>query len=106
MSFITETDITVISRIENLDEYGLPEGETEKSENVYRAFIKDIDGGVMISYTEHDESGERITSELTVKDGKVELKKIGAITTEMRFAVGEDHDTMYTVGPYSFPSPV
>lgn len=106
MSFITETDIKVISRIENLDEYGLAEGDIERSESVYHAYIKDIEGGVSISYTEHDESGERITSELTVADGRVTLKRMGAITTEMRFAEGEENDTLYSVGPYSFDAKV
>ena len=102
MSFITETNVKVISKIENLDDYGLPVGDCERTEGEYQSFIKDIEGGVLISYTERDDSGERIMSEITVKEGTVTVKRVGAITTEMRFAEGEEYDTLYSVGPYSF----
>ena len=106
MAFITETDIKVVSRIENLDDFGLPDGEDERSETTYRAFIKELDGGVEITYTERDESGAKTLTTITVLDDEVTLNRHGAVETVMSFKEGKIYNTLYTVSPYSFDAKV
>ncbi len=93
--------ITVNSVIDNLSDSGLPEGDPEINIFTTDGTLALIDGGYLITFTEEQDGGSATTN-LYVYEGGVRLVKSGAITSEMRFCEGEEWNTLYCVGPYSF----
>ena len=95
----------ISSYIENLDSAGVPEGDGEKTESMPSGDIVFEGKNAFISYTEESESG-RITSEITVKENTVTVRRSGAIISEMVFSEGECHRSLYQIPPYSFDTVV
>lgn len=93
--------LTVNSVIDNLDDSGLPDGDPEINIFTTDGVLTMSEGGQRISFLESSDAGE-ISTALYVRGGKVTLKKRGAIESDMTFIEGEETNTLYSVGPYSF----
>lgn len=93
--------IKIESKIENLDEAGLPSGDIERTEDKLLGQMAEIDGGFALSYKQESEGGE-ICSMVTVKDGFVRVARRGAIESCFDFATGVAHSSVYSMGGYKF----
>ena len=105
MAFIKEKKFRISSVIENLDSNGLAVSDTEKTEIVAAGFLKILDGALEISYTEQTEGG-RVVSDIIISDSVVDVKRRGAVESDMHFEEGVCHKSLYSVVPYSFDSEV
>ena len=93
---ITEITIKIESVIENLTPSGLVEGDAEKTFTEVGGFI---------TYSESGEGGE-VYSEISTDGKTVCVKRKGAIESELIFAEGEVHKSLYSVPPYKFDAEV
>lgn len=105
MAIIKEKNFKISSVIENLTAEGLVDGESEKTEISPSGFFKITDAGYEISYVELTEGG-RIVSDIILTEAAVEVKRRGAVESDMHFEVGVCHKSLYTVAPYSFDSEI
>ena len=106
MTTIKEAKINIFSVIENLDESGLVEGDAERSESVATGYLHCFDDGViLITYAESQE-GVSITSEIKYDDGRARVVRRGGIVSDIEFAEGQLHRSVYCVTPYSFDAEV
>lgn len=105
MAFIKEKKFRISSVIENLDSKGLALSDTEKTEIVAAGFLKINGGALEISYTEQTEGG-RVVSDIIISDSAVDVKRRGAVESDMHFEEGVCHKSLYSVVPYSFDSEV
>ena len=105
MALIKEKKIIISSVIENLLPSGLSDGEPEKTEISADGFLKITDSEYIISYVEKTEGG-RVSSDVTVTDGTVRVKRSGDIESDMLFSEGLSHKSVYSVPPYSFDAEV
>ncbi|MBR2972121.1 MAG: DUF1934 domain-containing protein [Clostridia bacterium] len=101
MSSDIKLTLTVNSVIDNLSDTGLPEGEPEINIFTTDGRLTPEPDGYTVRFTEVQEGGEAHTK-LLITEGRVRLIKTGAISSEMVFSEGEDFNTLYRVGPYSF----
>ncbi len=101
MPIIKEKNFKVISVIENLNDSGLCDGESEKSNLCYSGFFKIEEDSFIISYREKSENGLTL-SELTVQTDTVLLKKRGAVCCDIRFCEKQTHTSIYEVTPFRF----
>ena len=105
MAFIKEMKFTVSSVIENLTPQGLVDGDPERTSVTARGFYK-IDGETFeINYNEMTEGGKVVTS-IIASRGEVRVIRRGAVISEMVFADGRQHSSVYTVSQYSFDAVV
>lgn len=98
---IREAKIKIESLIQNLDSAGLADGDAERTKNEcvgYYHFDKDR---ILITYCEDTEGG-RLTSEISVIDGAVRVKRTGAIESDMEIREGFTDRSLYSVLPYKF----
>ena len=105
MKLIKEMKIKVVSEITNLSPSGAPEGEPEISEERAEAFLHFSDGELLISYRTDSEGGE-VTTDITVRDGRVLVVRRGAVGCDFLFEEGKEHRSVCSVGPYSFDASV
>ena len=105
MAIIKEKKFVISSVIENLLPSGLVDGESEKTEISPVGFLKISDSEIVITYSEMTEGG-KVVSDITVKDGSVRVKRVGAVESDMYFAEGLLHKSLYTVSPYSFDAEI
>ena len=101
MTTIKEAKIKILSHIENLDASGLPEGDAERTESFADGFYRFSDGEVTVSYSENTEGGF-VSSEISVKDGRVTVKRGGSIESLFEFGEGMEHKSLYEIPPYKF----
>ena len=101
MAIIKEMHFEISSHIENLASAGLAESDIEKTEISPDGFFKITDETYIISYTEESEGG-RIFTDISVNGGTVDLKRRGAVVSDMHFADGVVHKSEYSVPPYTF----
>lgn len=101
MATVKEARLHITSTIENLDAAGLPEGETEKNETRAVGYLHLIDGTVLLTYKEEQEGGS-ITTEVKYSDGRARVIRHGALESDIEFAEGTSHSSVYAVGPYKF----
>ena len=94
-------EITVSSVIENLDESGIPYGETERAET--RTLCQYSPEGCItgISYSEKTESGEVVTN-ITITDSSVRVRRTGEVVSDFLFCEGQRQKSLYSVSGYSF----
>lgn len=102
---MTNKTVTVKSVIENLDDYGIPEAEAERTEIKVPAEVFSKNGATVIRYTEKNEGGTTDT-ELVVKGLDITLTRRGAIESVMHFAEGELYETLYKIPPFSFDAKI
>ena len=101
MAIIKEKKFIISSVIENLLPSGLVDGEPEKTEISPEGFLKISDGQYEITYSEMTEGG-KVVSDITVTEGSVRVKRVGAVESDMYFEEGKSHESLYGVPPYSF----
>lgn len=100
MAIIKEKKIKITSIIENADTPG-----EEISETNSNGFLKISDTHSTIEYVEEGEGGKTAT-EITVEEGKITVKKRGAVNSDMCFSEGLLHKSVYGVPPFSFDTTV
>ena len=105
MKEIFEAKIKILSAISELDSSGLSVGEEEKSETEVACFYHLFEEQILITYSENSEGG-RIDSEITVKNDTVTVKRCGALESELVFAEGKSHSSLYKIPPYAFDAVV
>ena len=105
MAIIKEKRFKISSVIENLSSDGLPGTDVEKTEITPEGFLKIFDTGFEISYMEMTEGG-KVVSDIIITEGAVDVKRRGAVESDMHFAEGVSHKSLYTVAPYSFDSEI
>lgn len=101
MAIIKEKTFKIISEIDNYDENGNLWGESEKSENLCRGFLKITDEEMSISYAEQNENGKTVSDITVTKDG-IRVKRRGALTSDMLFSEGVTDKSLYEVAPHAF----
>ena len=105
MKLVKEMKVRISSEIANLSDSGTPEGEVEKTVESTACYAHFSDGGVLISYMLRSDGGE-IQTDITVNSDEVRVLRRGAISCDFRFREGEEHKSLYSVGPYSFDAAV
>lgn len=93
--------IKIESKIENLDEFGVPCGDIERSEQKMLGVMVECDDGFVLRYSESSESGE-IATEVSVRGGFVRVARRGAIESSFDFRRGVEHSSVYSMGGYKF----
>lgn len=101
MPEIINLNLTVLSVIDNLDDYGLSDGDPEINSFTTDGTLAINEKFMKLAFTEKTDSGD-VTSTLYIQDGDVRLFKRGAIDADMRFSEGACEKTIYRVGPYAF----
>ena len=105
MPTIKEAKFKITSVIENLDDVGLPEGDSERTESAAVGYFHCFDGYFLLTYTESQE-GVSVTTEIKCDSDTVRVLRHGAIESDMMFSVGVTHKSVYTVSPYKFDAEV
>ena len=93
--------LTVLSVIDNLDDFGLSDGDPEINSFTTDGTLTVNEKFMKLAFTETTDSGF-VTSTLYIQDSDVRLFKRGAIDADMRFSEGACEKTIYRVGPYAF----
>ena len=76
-----------------------------KEKTKTNGFYKLYETHSVIEYTE-DKEGGRTSTEITVEDGTISVKKRGSVNSDMRFSEGLVHKSVYGVPPFSFDTTV
>ena len=100
---MTERKVTVESVICD-PSVGVAEG-FERCENEYTALFAERGGVMRISYVENSEGGE-IKSDITLTDGRVRVRRTGAIESDFLFVEGERTTSLYKIPPYAFDAEI
>ena len=98
---ISRVKIKIESIIDNLDESGLTDGQSEKNTTLVDGVYRYTGDGARISYKEKVEGCE-IENEILVLSGSVTVRRQGAIISDMCFREGESHSSIYQIPPYRF----
>ena len=102
---INKVRVKIESTIENLDSAGLSEGDAEKTVTEAEGFYRFSEGSCFLNYTEDNEGG-RCRTEVSCIGGAVTVRRSGSIESEMYFAEGESHSSIYSIPPYRFDTTV
>ena len=95
-------EIKIHSVIDNLDDLGTPDSDPEINITTLKGTADISDGTGTLKYTEENE-GQKIYTDITVlPDGRVELKRRGALVSDMIFSENEATKTIYEIPPYKF----
>ncbi len=105
MPRIREAKIRIESVIENVDQAGLPEGETERNVVDVSGFIHYTDDGILLTYSEEND-GAVVYSDVSYSGDEVWVKRRGALISELFFKEGVEHNSVYEVPPYKFDASV
>ena len=105
MAIIKEMKFKISSVIVNLNQSGLPEGTPERNEISVDGFYKINGEDYEIDYSENTEGG-KVISTIEISSQSVRVVRRGAVESEMVFAEGKSHSSVYTVVPYSFDTVV
>ena len=97
--------IRVSSTIENLDSYGLVEGEREETSGVYPGLYEYVGGRVRLEYDESGEGGN-VKTVIGIDGVKMTVERHGAVESRFEFEEGRVHESVYSVVPYSFDATV
>ena len=102
---IISVKIKIESIIENLDSAGLIDGDPERSVTEVMGTYRYSDDEAFVNFNEQSEYGKTHT-EIKCLGGTVAVRRDGAIESNMHFAEGESHHSLYTIAPYRFDSTV
>ena len=105
LHMIISVKIKIESIIENLDSRGLIDGDPERSLTEANGTYRYSDGEAFINFNEQGEYG-KIHTEIKCLGGTVTVRRDGAIESNMHFAEGESHHSLYVIAPYQFDSTV
>lgn len=93
--------LSIFSRIQNIDENGLPEGECERTDESSIATVRLADGEISISYKTLSEGAEIFTAYL-LRGKELTVTRRGALNSTMVFSVGRTFNSVYEIPPYKF----
>jgi uncharacterized beta-barrel protein YwiB (DUF1934 family) len=102
---ISRVKIKIESIIDNLDESGLADGESEKNVTMVDGIYHYDGSGARISYKEENEGGKS-ESEILVFSDSVKVSRHGAIESVLFFREGETNSSIYQIPPYRFDAEV
>ena len=102
---ISRVKIKIESIIDNLDESGLADGESEKNVTTVDGIYHYDGSGARISYKEENEGGKS-ESEILVFSDSVKVSRHGAIESVLFFKEGETNSSIYQIPPYRFDAEV
>ena len=102
---ISKIKIRIESIIDDLDDAGLPVGESDKSVTEADGIYRYATDEARITYNEVLEGGES-RCEIVFIGGGVTVRRRGAIESELYFKEGEVHHSIYSVPPYRFDAEV
>lgn len=102
---ISRVKIKIESIIDNLDESGLADGESEKSVTTVDGVYHYGNDGARVRYKEESE-GAISESEILVFSDAVKVSRHGAIESVLYFKEGETHSSIYQIPPYRFDAEV
>ena len=98
---LKKVNISVYSRIQDLDDYGLPVGDPEIHKSTVAGTMKINGEEIRISYTESTEGGA-VHSHILAANDEITVLRSGAVASTMIFADGRTHTSIYEVLPYKF----
>ena len=101
MTGLSSCVFKITSHVINLDENGKPDGEIEKDEFTAKGKVGRREGTTLLSY-EEKRDGASVSCEILIKDDEVKVLRRGDVISEMVFAVGKTHESVYRVPPFSF----
>jgi uncharacterized beta-barrel protein YwiB (DUF1934 family) len=93
--------LAVYSSIQNLDEFGLAEGDTETSEESAICTYRSDGDTISVSYKTQTEGGTVNTS-YRLFDNCLSVTRSGAINSVMIFENGKTHSSVYEIPPFKF----
>lgn len=102
---LQKVTIRIESIIDNLDENGLIDGESEKSVVTVDGIYRKSGSDAHISYKENGEGGAS-ESEVLISGDSVTVRRRGAICSELFFREGESHSSVYSIPPFRFDAEV
>ena len=77
-------------------------GDEDRSEGDHEGTLTVAEGGkICLRYSERTEGGS-LTTEIHVLDGRVVVKRRGAIVSDMVFSEGKKNTSIYSIPPHSF----
>ncbi len=101
MSTTKSVSVTLKSVIDNLSDTGLPTDDRETSESVASGTLTASANGAVITFTECGEGGKTRTK-IEILGKRVRVLRHGAIESNMLFAEGISHASVYGAPPYTF----
>ena len=101
MAFVKEVTLLVKSTIENIEDGIVDHDLDEVSESTVSGFMKPVEDGFFITYSESGEDG-RTVCDITVVGSTVRVRRVGTVVSDLLFEVGVEHTSIYEVPPYKF----
>ena len=101
MAFVKEVTLLVKSTIENIEDGITDHSRDEITETTVSGFMKPIEDGFFLTYSEDGEGG-RTVSDITATSAGIRVRRIGAVVSDMYFEVGVEHTSIYEIPPYKF----
>lgn len=98
---LKKVNLDIESYLENLDEYGMPEGEPETAFSSFIGTMKIFGSEISLSYKEMTENGS-VSCSITQCGESVTVRRIGAIASVMVFDIKQPFQTLYSIPPYKF----
>lgn len=96
-----EVSIRLCSEIADAEEDSERAAECERTEATLTGTLLSRDGIHRLTYRETTEGGE-VRTDMTVRDGHVRMHRRGAVVSDMHFAIGLRHCSLYEIPPYRF----
>ena len=98
MAAIYDVNINMLSVIST---DGAPGGDEDRTEGDHEGRLTVSEDRLVLTYSESTEGG-KVFSEIHVLDGRVVVKRRGAILSDMVFAEGKRNTSVYSIPPHSF----
>lgn len=98
---LKKVKIDIKSRIDNLDDFGLCESESEVSDSSYFGSLKCFENEYKISYKEENENGI-VSCDIVITDEQIVVRRTGSIISTLVFNEKEPYQTIYELPPYKF----
>ena len=96
MDKIYDVDINILSVISSVGS-----SDEERAESDYKGTLTVAGDKLCLSYSERTEGGEMRT-EIHLCEGRVVVKRRGAIVSDMVFSEGKRNTSVYSIPPHSF----
>lgn len=91
-----------INMLSVINTEGAPSGGEDRSETDHEGILSiSEEGKIRLTYSERTEGGELMT-DIHILDGRVVVKRRGAIVSDMVFAEGKRNTSVYSIPPHSF----
>lgn len=99
---LKKAKLNIYSDIENLDSYGLPEGEAESTKESFTSSFLRQGNEFRMSYSTETEGGALFCDIRVAESGEVTVARRGAIESVLLFEKDGEFNTVYTIPPYKF----